>query len=94
MINVHPQRWYDTPLPWVKELVWQNLKNVVKAVLIRKRGRGLSAPVKSRHGVTGLDIAGLRDLAKNRRRSCPKTRPPRYVSYRIREKRSRWWVTA
>jgi len=30
MLNVHPQRWTDRPLPWVKELVGQNVKNVVK----------------------------------------------------------------
>ncbi|MCA1784975.1 MAG: hypothetical protein LC657_03225, partial [Desulfobacteraceae bacterium] len=30
MITVHPQRWHDRPLPWAKELVWQNVKNAVK----------------------------------------------------------------
>ena len=30
MLNVHPQRWDDRLGPWVKELVWQNMKNVVK----------------------------------------------------------------
>ena len=30
MINVHPQRWNDDFVPWVYELVWQNVKNVVK----------------------------------------------------------------
>ncbi len=30
LLNTHPQRWTDNPLPWVKELVWQNFKNVVK----------------------------------------------------------------
>jgi hypothetical protein len=35
LINVHPQRWNDRPLPWVKELVWQNAKNVVKKWMIR-----------------------------------------------------------
>ncbi len=33
MLNIHPQRWMDRPLPWVKEFVGQNLKNVVKRVL-------------------------------------------------------------
>ena len=33
MITAHPQRWHDRPLPWMKELVWQNAKNVVKKVL-------------------------------------------------------------
>lgn len=30
MITIHPQRWTDKPLPWIKELIWQNAKNVVK----------------------------------------------------------------
>lgn len=37
MINVHPQRWHDRPWPCVKELVGQNVKNVVKAALIKIR---------------------------------------------------------
>jgi hypothetical protein len=32
---VHPQRWHDRTLPWVKELVWQNVKNVVKKAGVR-----------------------------------------------------------
>ncbi len=32
MITVHPQRWHERPLPWVRELVWQNVKNTVKRV--------------------------------------------------------------
>ena len=35
MINTHPQRWEDRALPWVKELVWQNVKNGVKRVGVR-----------------------------------------------------------
>ena len=30
MVNVHPQRWDDRFGPWVRELVWQNFKNVIK----------------------------------------------------------------
>jgi len=26
MINTHPQRWTDDYAPWMKELVWQNMK--------------------------------------------------------------------
>ena len=37
MINVHPQRWNDFGVRWVKELVGQNIKNVVKTGLIRFR---------------------------------------------------------
>lgn len=33
MINTHPQRWEDRALPWMRELVWQNVKNVVKIIL-------------------------------------------------------------
>ena len=35
---VHPQRWHDKPLPWLKELVWQNVKNIGKGLLVRMRG--------------------------------------------------------
>jgi hypothetical protein len=37
MITTHPQRWTDKPLPWVKELVWQNTKNVAKYFLVKLR---------------------------------------------------------
>lgn len=37
MMTVHPQRWSDRLLPWVKELVFQNVKNVVKRVIIGLR---------------------------------------------------------
>ncbi|MFA7359818.1 MAG: hypothetical protein WC139_02155 [Candidatus Kapaibacterium sp.] len=35
MITVHPQRWTDDNVLWVNELVWQNVKNVVKRVKVR-----------------------------------------------------------
>jgi len=35
MFTFHPQRWTDKPLPWLKELVMQNVKNVVKRVMLR-----------------------------------------------------------
>jgi len=37
MMTFHPQRWHDKPWPWVKELVWQNVKNQVKWMLLRLR---------------------------------------------------------
>jgi len=37
MINVHPQRWTDKPLPWIRELVGQNVKNVIKRYLLKSR---------------------------------------------------------
>ena len=36
MMNVHPQRWTDKALPWLKELIWQNVKNVVKRFIIKR----------------------------------------------------------
>ncbi len=35
MMTFHPQRWTDKPMPWFRELVWQNIKNVVKYLLIK-----------------------------------------------------------
>lgn len=35
MITVHPQRWTDQPGPWLWELVWQNVKNVGKRLIIK-----------------------------------------------------------
>ena len=37
MMTFHPQRWTDKPVPWVKELVWQNVKNVGKLFLVKIR---------------------------------------------------------
>lgn len=34
MITTHPQRWTDRTAAWVRELVWQNTKNIVKRALI------------------------------------------------------------
>ncbi len=36
MITTHPQRWTNNPIAWTKELVMQNVKNVVKGVLVKK----------------------------------------------------------
>jgi len=38
MFTIHPERWHDKPLPWMKELVLQNVKNVVKRGLLVVRG--------------------------------------------------------
>jgi len=35
MMNVHPQRWNDHGFHWYKELVGQNVKNVIKRWMIR-----------------------------------------------------------
>jgi len=37
MMTFHPQRWSDKTIPWIKELVWQNTKNVAKYFLIKIR---------------------------------------------------------
>lgn len=36
MITVHPQRWNNFGLLWIKELLLQNLKNIVKRFIVRK----------------------------------------------------------
>ena len=36
MLNFHPQRWNDEFMPWLKELVMQNLKNQVKRFLVKR----------------------------------------------------------
>jgi hypothetical protein len=36
MFTFHPQRWTDKPLPWMRELVLQNMKNVVKRFLVKR----------------------------------------------------------
>lgn len=35
MITVHPQRWTNSPIEWITEYVMQNLKNIVKGIMIR-----------------------------------------------------------
>ena len=34
MITTHPQRWFDFGVSWLKELILQNIKNVVKRVIV------------------------------------------------------------
>jgi len=36
LMTVHPQRWTDKPIPWIKELVWQNVKNIGKFMLVKR----------------------------------------------------------
>jgi hypothetical protein len=35
MITVHPQRWDNRMLPWIKELILQSAKNGVKGFIVR-----------------------------------------------------------
>lgn len=37
MITTHPQRWFNFGFGWIKELVMQNVKNIVKAVIVRRK---------------------------------------------------------
>jgi hypothetical protein len=37
MLNVHPHRWFDNYWGWTKELVMQNVKNVIKRMIIKYR---------------------------------------------------------
>lgn len=39
MFNMHPQRWSEGGLPWLKELVFQNFKNQVKKVMISNNSK-------------------------------------------------------
>ena len=36
MITTHPQRWNDSFVPWMRELVLQNAKNMVKRLMIMR----------------------------------------------------------
>lgn len=38
MINTHPHRWFDNKIGWLKEYIWQNIKNAVKYLIIRSNG--------------------------------------------------------
>ena len=42
MINAHPQRWFDFGMGWIKELVGQNAKNIVKSALIKFKSQQTS----------------------------------------------------
>jgi hypothetical protein len=35
-ILVHPNRWSDGFCAWLKELAWQNMKNVGKVILVKR----------------------------------------------------------
>lgn len=39
MITTHPQRWADNKIEWIKELVLQNTKNIVKRILLIIRNK-------------------------------------------------------
>lgn len=35
MINTHPQRWFDFGIAWCWELISQNMKNVIKRLIVK-----------------------------------------------------------
>ncbi len=37
MMTFHPQRWSNEPVPWIKEFIFQNTKNVIKFLLRNRR---------------------------------------------------------
>lgn len=37
MMNIHPQRWNDFFIPWIKELIGQNVKNLIKYFFVKLR---------------------------------------------------------
>jgi hypothetical protein len=37
LMTFHPQRWNEKILPWLTELMIQNIKNIIKSVLISRR---------------------------------------------------------
>ena len=37
MITTHPQRWTDKPVEWFKEMLLQNMKNVVKGFIVSNK---------------------------------------------------------
>ena len=39
MITIHPQRWNDDLLKWLRELIFQFGKNFVKKILLLKAGK-------------------------------------------------------
>ena len=39
MITVHPQRWTNNPALWLRELIWQNTKNVIKKYYFVNRAK-------------------------------------------------------
>jgi hypothetical protein len=36
MITVHPERWTDNIFEWTQQLIFQNIKNVVKRILVNR----------------------------------------------------------
>ena len=50
MLNIHPERWNDELFPWLKQLVFQNVKNMVKRVLVLRGQRAEVSDQRTRIG--------------------------------------------
>lgn len=37
MLNIHPQRWTNNSLLWTRELIMQNIKNVIKKLIVKNQ---------------------------------------------------------
>ena len=37
MMNIHPHRWFNFGMGWAKELVMQNIKNIIKYIIVKKQ---------------------------------------------------------
>ncbi len=37
MINTHPHRWFNPGFGWYRELIMQNLKNIIKRLIVKSR---------------------------------------------------------
>jgi len=35
MLNIHPHNWTDSKIDWVKILIWQSFKNIIKRIINR-----------------------------------------------------------
>ena len=62
MITTHPQRWTDNTAAWLKELVLQNAKNVVKAVKVRN-----AAGKESHAGISRKPASGEKNSESRER---------------------------
>jgi hypothetical protein len=68
MINVHPQRWRDNPVEWMKKLVWQNAKNVVKRAILIRRLRRLHRLIVSRKSAKAQRDSGRLSVVRRENR--------------------------
>ena len=39
MINTHPQRWTDNKTEWILEYITQNVKNLIKKIIVNRMGK-------------------------------------------------------